>query len=402
LTVDRSDGWGAPVDLDPIRGQVAIVGIGESTYSKASGRTAEEIAIEAAERAIEDAGLRAVDIDGLTWSASEPALDEAAFRRHFGVRTELFTSALGGGMTGAAMAPHIAALAIAEGRATHVLNTYAVAWATERDTMTGGPGEGHLTFPEKVAFELPFGYFPQPVYFATVARRHMIEFGTTVEQLGAIAVASRRHANITPGAVMHDRTMTLDEYLDAPMVADPLRVTDCCLISDGGAAFVTTSAERSRDLRQTPVLVAGVGKGVSWDGYDWSQQRAFLSTPQEFAAPGAFAMAGLGPSDVDVLAVYDPFTILSLVQIEDMGFCAKGEGGPFVAGDRLHYDGGLLPYNTHGGLLSHAYVLGIAHVVELVKQLRGVAAAQVAGCEVAAYGGYTGGDAATLILTRAS
>jgi acetyl-CoA acetyltransferase len=147
--------------------------------------------------------------------------------------------------------------------------------------------------------------------------------------------------------------------------------------------------------------VAGVGKGVSWDGYDWSQQRAFLSTPQEFAAPGAFAMADLGPSDVDALAVYDPFTILALIQIEDMGFCAKGEGGPFISGKRLHHDGGLLPCNTHGGLLSHAYVLGIAHVVELVKQLRGVAAAQVPGCQVAAYGGYTGGDAATLILTGA-
>ncbi|HXA31408.1 MAG TPA: thiolase family protein, partial [Acidimicrobiales bacterium] len=254
-----------------------------------------EIAIDAAERAIEDAGLQASDIDGLTWSASEPALDEAAFRHHFGIRTDLFTSALGGGMTGAAMAPHIAALAIAEGKATHVLNTYAVAWATERAKMTGGPGVGHLTFPEKVTFELPFGYFPQPVYFATVARRHMIEFGTTIEQLGAIAVACRRHANVTPGAIMHDRKMTLDDYLAAPMIADPLRVPDCCLISDGGAAFVTTSADRARDLPHRPVVVTGVGLGISGDGYDWSQQRAFVSTPQEFAAPGAFAMADLNP-----------------------------------------------------------------------------------------------------------
>jgi acetyl-CoA acetyltransferase len=199
---------------------------------------------------------------------------------------------------------------------------------------------------------------------------------------------------------MHDRTMMLSDYLAAPMVADPLRVPDCCLISDGGAAFVTTSSERARDLRQRPAVVAGVGQGVSGTGYEWSQQQAFTSTPQEYAAPGAFVMARLRPADVGVLAVYDPFTILSLIQIEDMGFCAKGEGGPFVTGGRLDYDGGMLPYNTHGGLLSHAYVLGIAHVVELVKQLRGVAAAQVPGCEVAAYGGYTGGDAATLILTR--
>ena len=132
----------------------------------------------------------------------------------------------------------------------------------------------------------------------------------------------------------------------------------------------------------------------------WSQQAAFTSTPQVFAAPGAFAMAGIAPSDVDVLACYDPFTIVSLMQIEDMGFCRKGEGGPFVEGTTLDFDGGRLPYNTHGGMLSHAYVLGIAHVVELVRQLRGKAAAQVPDARVAVYGGYTGPQASTLILRR--
>ncbi|MBI5089081.1 MAG: hypothetical protein HZB15_09565 [Actinobacteria bacterium] len=392
--------WGQAVRLDDLGGSVAIAGIGETAYTGPSGRTGLGLAIEAAERAIADAGLTPGDIDGLTWSAAEPALDEAAFRHHFGHRGELFTSALGGGMTGAAMAPYIAAQAIAEGRATHVLNTYAVAWATERASMTGGPGEGHLTFPDKVNLEVPFGFFPQPVYFAAIARRHMIDFGTTVEQLGEIALACRAHANRNPGAVMHGKSMSMSDYLDSPMITDPLRKYDCCLISDGGAAFVTTSIDRARDLPHLPAVMAGVGLGTSDSMYHWSLQPAFTSTPQEFAAPGAFAMAGLGPSDVDVLTVYDPFTILSLMQIEDMGFCKKGEGGPFVAGGRLQLDGGGLPFNTHGGLLSHAYVLGIAHVVEVVKQLRGVAAAQVPGWEVGVYGGYTGGDAATLILTK--
>ena len=397
----RDDGlWGKAVELSDVRGRAAIVGIGESSYTRASGRTSEAIAIEAAERAIDDAGLQPSDIDGLTWSGSDPSLDEETFRRHFGIRGELFTSELGGGMTGAAMAPYLAARAIEEGRASYVLNVFAVAWATNRAKMTGGPGQGHLTFPDKVAFELPFGYFPQPVLFATVARRHMIDFGTTTEQLGEIAVTCRRHANLTPDAVMHNRPMTIEDYLDAPVVADPLRVPDCCLISDGGAAFVTTSADRAHNLRHRPVTVEGVGLGMSASGYSWTQQPAFTSTPQEFAAPRAFSMAGIGPEDVDVLALYDPFTILSLMQIEDMGFCEKGEGGPFVASGALSYDSGQLPLNTHGGLLSHAYVLGIAHVVELVKQLRGTAAAQVADCEIAVYGGYTGGDAATLILSR--
>src|SRR6185437_40955 len=275
-----------------------------------------------------------------------------------------------------------------------------VAWATQRASMTGGPGEVHATQSLKQNLEVPFGWFPQPVYFASIMRRHMIEFGTTPEQFGAIAVACRRHANLHPGAVMHGRPMTIDDYLAAPYLADPLRLLDSCLISDGGAAFVTTSLDRARDLPHAPAVVKGVGEGYSGSGAHWSQHAAFTSTPQVFSAPGAFAMAGLSPADVDVLTVYDPFTIVSLMQIEDMGFCPKGEAGRFVEGDTLFHDAGKLPFNTHGGLLSHAYVLGIAHVVELVKQLRGTAAAQVPGCQVAVYGGYTGAHASTLVLTR--
>ena len=225
-------------------------------------------------------------------------------------------------------------------------------------------------------------------------------FVTTQEQLGAIAVACRRHANLTPGAVMHHKPLSLEDYLSRPMLVDPLRVEDCCLISDGGAAFIMSSLERARDLQQPPIEVAGVGEAYSGTGTYWSQQPAFTSTPQVYSAPPAFAMAGLEPKDVDVLTLYDPFTIVALMQIEDMGFCKKGEGGPFVEGQTLHFDGGGLPYNTHGGLLSHAYVLGIAHVVEVVRQLRGQAAAQVPGARVGVYGGYTGHMASTLILRR--
>jgi acetyl-CoA acetyltransferase len=194
--------------------------------------------------------------------------------------------------------------------------------------------------------------------------------------------------------------MTIADYLASPSLADPLRLFDSCLISDGGAAYVTTSTERARDMPQTPAVVRGVAEGQSASGGHWSQQRDFTSTPQVFSAPNAFAMAGLTPGDVDVLTVYDPFTVVSLMQIEDMGFCPKGEAGPFVEGDTLFHDAGKLPFNTHGGLLSHAYVLGIAHVVEVVKQLRGTAPAPVPGCEVGVYGGYTGAHASTLVLTK--
>jgi acetyl-CoA acetyltransferase len=303
-------------------------------------------------------------------------------------------------MAWAATAPHGAARALRAGKARVVVNVFSVAWATQRGDMRGGPGEFHARERMKAELELPFGWFPQPVYFATIARRHMHEYGTRPEHLGAIAVACRRHAQLHPTAMMRGRPLSLDDYLARPMLVDPLRVEDCCLISDGGAAYVMTSPERARDLRRPPVAVLGVGEGRSDTGLYWAQQPAFTSTPQVFSAPAAFAMAGVGADDVDVLALYDPFTIVTLMQIEDMGFCRKGEAGPFVAGARLHHDGGGLPCNTHGGLLSHAYVLGIAHVVELVRQLRGEAAAQVPGARIAVYGGYTGHLASTLVLGR--
>ncbi|MDQ1478799.1 MAG: hypothetical protein QOE62_4028 [Actinomycetota bacterium] len=396
---DTAD-WGHATELHGGLAPVAIAGIGETEYTKASGRTAREIGAEAAERAIADAGLSAADIDGITWSGAFADFDVDAFHDHFGTSHEMWTSPWGGGMAWAATAPYLAAQAIDEGRARHVLNVFPVAWATQRASMTGGPGEVHAAQSLKQNLEVPFGWFPQPVYFASIMRRHMIEFGTLPEQFGAIAVACRRHANLHPDAVMHGRPMTIDDYLAAPFLADPLRLLDSCLISDGGAAYVTTSVERARDLPHPPAVVAGVGEGYSSSGTHWALQRAFTSTPQVFSAPGAFAMAGLSPADVDVLTVYDPFTVVSLMQIEDMGFCPKGEAGRFVEGDTLFHDAGKLPFNTHGGLLSHAYVLGIAHVVECVKQLRGVAAAQVPECEVAVYGGYTGHMASTLVLTK--
>jgi acetyl-CoA acetyltransferase len=393
--------WGFPSDLDDVAGAVAIAGVGEADHTKASGRTTKQIAAQAIERALADAGLDPRDVDGLMYTPFDGHQFTADdFRAHFGTSRELWVSTKGGGMVWAGSAPYDAALALRAKQATTIVNVFSVAWATQRAEMMGGPGEVHAAELFKQNLEVPFGWFPQPVYFATIARRHMAAFGTTAEQLGAIAVACRRHANLTPAAVMREKPLTLAQYLASPMLCDPFRKEDCCLISDGGGAYVMTSVERARDLRKPVVEVAGVGVGNSRTGAYWSQQGDFTATPQVFAASVAFDMAGLRPDDVDVLACYDPFTIVSLMQIEDMGFCRKGEGGPFVAGTTLHFDGGGLPYNTHGGMLSHAYVLGIAHVVEIVRQLRGEAAAQVAGARVGVYGGYTGPQASTLVLVR--
>jgi acetyl-CoA acetyltransferase len=393
--------WGRTVELDDVSHRVAIVGVGEADQTKASGRSAREISLQAIERALEDAGLAPADVDGLMTSGGMGGqLLPEDFHQHFGTHHDLWISGEGGGMAWAATAPYKAAAALARGEAHVVLNVFAVSWASERGSMRGGPGEFHAGEPLKAQLELPFGWFPQPVYFATIARRHMHEFGTTPEQLGAIAVACRRHANLHPGAVLRDKPLSLEDYLSRPLLVDPLRVEDCCLISDGGAAYVMTSPERAHDLAKPPVWVAGIGEGRSDAGLYWSQQRDFTSTPQVFSAPAAFRMAGITPENVDVLTLYDPFTIVALMQIEDMGFCAKGEAGSFVEGTRLHHDGGGLPYNTHGGLLSHAYVLGIAHVVEVVRQLRGEAHAQVPDARIGVYGGYTGHLASTLVMRR--
>jgi acetyl-CoA acetyltransferase len=398
--VTTADEWGSAADYEDVSGAVAIVGVGESEHTKASGRTVHEIVGDAVERAIADAGLGPRDIDGLMFGGLPGQFDAAAFHQRFGTNHDIWESPKGGGMRWAATAPYHAAAALAAREATYILNTFGVAWATQRAAMVGGPGEVHANELFKQNLEVPFGWFPQPVYFATIARRHMHEFGTTTEQLGAVAVACRRHANLTPGAVMHNRPLSMADYLASPPFVAPFRKEDCCLISDGGGAYVMTTVERAADGPKPTIEVAGIGLGSSVTGVHWAQQPAFTSTPQVFAAPAAFAMAGITPADIDVYSCYDPFTIVTIMQIEDSGFCAKGDGGAFVAGDTLHFDSGKLPTNTHGGLLSHAYVLGIAHVVEIVRQLRGEAAAQVPGASIGAYGGYTGPEAATLVLRR--
>ncbi len=400
MTTTRDLDWGWATEYDDISGSVAICGVGESEHTKASGRTVADIVGSAVERAIADAGLEPTDVDGLMHIPLVDQFDVAAFHEYFGTSHDMWESKAGGGMRWAATAPYEAAAALREGKATTILNTFGVAWATQRSSMVGGPGESHAQELFKQNLEIPMGWFPQPVYFATVARRHMFEFGTTQEQLGAVAVTCRRHANLTPAAVMHDRELSLEQYLASAPIVEPFRKEDCCLISDGGGAYLMTTPERARDLATPLVEVAGVGLGNSVTGAHWSQQPAFTSTPQVFAAPAAFEMAGIAPDDVDVYTCYDPFTIHTIMQIEDSGFCEKGEGGAFAESGALSVEGGSLPTNTHGGLLSHAYVLGIAHVVEVVRQLRGTAAAQVPDATIGVYGGYTGPQASTLVLRR--
>jgi len=229
----------------------------------------------------------------------------------------------------------------------------------------------------------------------------MHEFGTKSEQLGAIAVAMRKHAQRNPKAVMHGKPMTLDDYMASPMLADPYRFFDCCLETDGAAAVVVTTAERARDLPGEPVYIMGAACGQPYPADEITNRADLFRTGLTIAAPEAFAKAGVGPSDADFAMIYDCFTFEVLQQLEEVGFCKRGEGGAFVEDGRIEL-GGALPVNTHGGLLSEAHVLGMSHIVEAVKQLRGTAdGRQVEGAEIGVVTGWGDfGDGSIAVLRR--
>jgi len=376
--------------------RIAIVGIGETRYERRASRPLMALLFEAARAALADAGLAARDLDGIIAPGTTYAeLHELA--RELGVRRQFFNAAGYSGGAAVASAPLLAALAIEADLATAVLCVRGLAWGTERQ---GNVGQLHAEMPMKASFEIPFGWYPQIVYFAGMARRHMALYGTTEAQLGEIAVAFRRHAALSENALLGDKPLTLEQYLAEPYLAEPFRASDCCLVNDGAGAFVMTSVERARDLRQPPVTVLGVGAGVSEEGEYASLRSDYLATAAVHSAPRAFAMAGLEPGDVDFVTLYDNFTSMVIQQLEDMGFCGRGEGGPFVAGGRIAL-GGALPVNPSGGQLAQAFMLSMNNLCESVRQLRGAAGArQVKDAEVGLVAGYSGSEHATLLLGR--
>jgi acetyl-CoA acetyltransferase len=375
-------------------GRIAIVGIGETRYLQRADRPLKTLLLEAARAALDDAGLAAQRIDGLM-APGASYTELHALARELGIGGQFWNA---GGLSGAPAvlsSPLHAALAIEAGLATTVLCVRGLAWGSERK---GNVGQPHAEMPNKASFELPFGWYPQVVHFAGMARRHMELYGTTEEQLGLIAVTMRKHASLAADAVLGNKPLTLDDYLATPYLAEPFRKHDCCLVNDGAAAYVMTSLERARDLRHPPVTMLGAGTGVTEEGEYSSLREHYLWTPAVYAAPRAFAMAGLAPSDVDVVSVYDNFTGMVLQQLEDMGFCERGGGGAFVESGAIELDG-VLPVNPSGGQLAQAFVLMMNHLCETVHQLRGTAGPrQIEDARVGCLGGYSGSEYAVLLL----
>ena len=353
---------------------IAIAGVAESDLGAvAPGTTPLDLMGQASARALADCGLSLADVDGLFAASTQLPMATLSLGEYLGVRPRYSDATQVGGSSFIAHLAHAGA-AISAGLCDVALIAYG---STQRLV-----GRGSASVQERDPYEAPYAPMLPVSAYALAAARHMHEFGTTREQLAEVAVSARAWANLNSKAFKHG-PLSVEDVLAAPMISSPLGLRDCCLVTDGGAAAVVCSAERARSLAKPPVAVLGVGEAHSHRHV--SSMPDLVRTAAAESGARAFAQAGLAPSDVDVLELYDAFTITPILFLEDLGFCAKGEGGAFVEGGRTA-PGGPVPMNTNGGGLSynHPGMYGLLLIVEAVRQLRGESGdRQVAGAEVA-------------------
>jgi len=396
-----------------LKDETAVVGVGATRYYKRGQslpQTPLEMAGKATLAALDDAGLTVDDVDGLALYSVGLGGDTSLFAQTLGIPEVRFTAMLTGGGGGAAGSVGLAAAAIHSGMATTVVSLMTLQQAASRFGTSyaprGKPGAQYSAppSPEK-DFAAPSGLMGPGQMFAVLAMRHMHLYRTQREHFAEIAISQRANA-ITRETSLMKVPLTLDDYFSARMIAEPLCLYDFCLECDGAVAVVTTSLERAKDLKHPPVKVTASAHG----GHGrWGQAITWMNMPDEYfvssghrpVAQRLWDMAGMTAADVDVALLYDHFSPMVLMQLEDYGFCPIGEGGPFVADGNIRYGTGSIPVNTHGGNLSEAYIIGMTHVKEAVEQLRGTAVNQVADAEVALV---TGGPASiptsSLLLTR--
>ena len=354
----------------------AIVGIGATDFSKDSGRSELQLAAEAVRAALADAGLAPSDVDGLV-SFTMDTNTEIAVARELGIPELTFFSRVHYGGGAACATVQQAAMAIETGAARVVVCYRAF---NERSGHRFGQVQTAAAANIDNSWSYPMGLGTPGAMVAMFARRYMHEYGATSEDFGRIAVIDRKHAATNPHAWFHGRPITLEDHQASRWIAEPLRLLDCCQESDGGVALVVTSAERARDLPHKPAHVKAATQGSSVDQFTMtSYYRDDLTGLPEMGvvARGLWEKSGIGPSDVDVAVLYDHFTPFVLVQLEELGFCGKGEARDFVASGALELDGAL-PLNPHGGQLGEAYLHGMNGIAEGVRQVRGTAVNQVA------------------------
>ena len=376
---------------------IAIVGTGETPPVRKGSKDVKTLVTEAVLQALDDAGIAPQEVDGIVTETGlmPQCVSHDYMAEQLGI-SRCFDANISYGGAGNVCTPLLAQMAIKAGLAKVVISYFGFCWAS----YAGGPYAFHDVYPAKAIFEGPYGFHGQAVYFSLLAQRYRHEYGLTSDQLASLAIIQREHALLNGRGVM-TKPLTLEDYYQSRMVSDPLRVPDCCVIADGACAFVMTSAERAKDCPHPPVYVMGVGFGsspISCDSF-FTQNPAILEMGGAAQASAqAQKMAGISIEDVDFAQIYDCFTISCLLQIEDVGFCKKGEGGAFIEEGNTKLKG-KIPINTHGGLLSYSYNVGMEHVIEAVSQLRHAAGpAQVEGAEIGLVGGLAIPDYGVLIL----
>jgi acetyl-CoA acetyltransferase len=398
-----------------LRDRAAVVGVGSTEYyrrGESVPQTTFELAVKAILAAVDDAGLTVDDVDGFAYYSM--GFDTALIAQTLGIPEIRFSAVLTSGGGGSAGSVGLAATAVATGQAEVVVSVMALqqanrrfgaAFAAKQGERDTGNGAYTPTPTPEIDFLQPYAAVGPGQMFALLAQRHMHQYGTTREHFAEVAISTRTNAITRPTSI--SRTpLTLEDYFEARMVSEPLCLYDFCLETDGAVAVVTTTLERARDLRHPPaVIAAGVHGGTgSWGqaiGWHGMPEDVYASSGHRSVAKRLYEMGGVGPAEVDVALLYDHFTPMVLMQLEDYGFCPIGESGPFVAEGNIRYEGGTLPVNTHGGNLSEAYIIGMTHIREGVEQIRGTATNQVPGAELALVtGGPAGLPVSSLLLRK--
>jgi acetyl-CoA acetyltransferase len=378
------------------RGSAAIVGAAESDLGQvADGMSVFDLMAQGVKRALDDCGLSLKDVDGLFCATTQSRMSALGLAEYLGINPPFLGSTIVGGSS---FEYHVAhAMAAIE---LGLCNVAVIAYGSTQRSV----GRKQASVREVNPYETPFKPFLPSSAYAMAASRHMHQFGTTREQLAAVAVAAREWALLNPKA-WEKKPLSIADVLNARMVSYPLSVRDCCLVTDGGGAIIVTSAERAKSLKKKPVYVLGCGQSVTHANI--TSMPDLTVTGALTSGKAAYDMAKLGPSDVDVIELYDAFTINTILFLEDLGFCKKGEGGAFVSGGRIAPKGGV-PVNTNGGGLSYCHpgMYGLLILIEAVRQLRGECdVRQVPDCEVALVhgnGGVLSSQATVILGTQAT
>ncbi|MFP6639006.1 MAG: lipid-transfer protein [Myxococcota bacterium] len=360
-----------------LKNEAAIVGIGETEYSKNSGRSELAMASEASAKAIRDAGLTPDDIDGMTTFTMDNS-DEIEVARAIGVKDLTFFSRTPHGGGAAVGVMHQAVMAVATGSAKAVVVYRALngrSGARYSEGVSGGPTTSDLIH---WSWYMPSGLMTPASWVAMFTQRYMYETGCTSEDLAEICLAQREHAVKNPRAFFHQKPLTLEDHQNSRRIVDPLRLYDCCQETDGGAACVVVSRERARDLPHPPAVIRSVAQAAGADQESMTSfyRPSIAELPEmDLVAKQCWEISGLGPEDIDAAVIYDAFSSIVLWQLESFGFCKKGEAKDFIRDGALRL-GGRLPSNTHGGQLSEAYIHGMNGVNEGVRLIRGTSTSQ--------------------------